>query len=194
MFYNKRHNVFLAPYKTTGKLFDQYQTEFINKHGLFNEKNSIESLRLTKQINDPKEKYLYNKSVYKLFEMRDLNLLRQFKFVTIGATTYPETSFYRWYERDIYSVYIVEPLPVDNECIFSPEFVESIRLNADVEGTHANLIKKFLRKEEIKVKDIPLTLADELIDMNDSLEVFFIIPLVMYVIRETLKEAVKIQK
>lgn len=194
MFYNKRHNVFLAPYNSTEYLYDPYQNEFINKNRLFDEKKSLTTLVLTKQVNDPKEVYKYNKSFYKLIEMQDMQLLDEFKFVTITGCTYTESTFYRWYERNIHVLHIPNPVPVDAQGILSPEFKTVIKMNGEVDSEHAKLIRDYIRKVDLHVKDIPLTLADELISMNDSLEVFFFIPVIMYIIRDIIKKDLHVTK
>lgn len=194
MFYNSRHNVFLAPYQNTELLYDPYMCEFINKHGLFKERTSLIGFTLTEQINDPKAKYKYNKSVYKLIEMQNMDLLQEFKFTTVTGCTYTESSFFRWYEKNIHVLNISDLVFTDSMGIFSKEFVDCVKLNTDVDSEHANLIKRYIRKEDIRVKEISLSLADELIDMNDSLEVFFIIPIIMYIIREVIKKEIHISK
>ena len=75
--------------------------------------------------------------------------------------------------------------------VFSEDYMESIRYNADVDGEYATLIKKFVRDENLTIKDIPLSLSDELVYMNDSIEVFFFTPIIMYIIKEIIKKALK---
>ena len=78
----------------------------------------------------------------------------------------------------------------DSPCIFSNEFVNIIAMNGPTDSAYAELIKNFLRKEEIKVKDISLELDEELLYLNDSIEVFFFTPIILYIIKEVIKKEI----
>ena len=188
MFYNERHNVFLGELELGRFLYDPLQADFINKHKLFNERNNLQTLILTDQYNDPKRKLKYNKSVYKFIELRDLKLLNNFKYATRPGITIHESSFYRWHDK---KVDVLDLHPVyrdDSPKIFSDEFVNNIKYNSEVDGDYANLIQRFVRKEELSLKDIPLTLDTELLYLNNSIEVFFFTPIIMYIIKDTIKK------
>lgn len=188
MFYNERHNVFLCSNENGRFLYDPLQAEFINKHKLFNDKNDLECLILTDEMEDPKRKLKYAKSMYKLFELQDLKLLKKFNYTLRDSLTLHESSFYRWHEKRIDVLDIPNYIPDNAKRIFSDDFINAIEYNGEVETEYGELIKKFLRKEELKIKDIPLSLSDELIYLNDSLEVFFFTPIIMYIIREVIKK------
>lgn len=188
MFYNERHNVFLCSNENGRFLYDPLQVEFINKHKLFNDKNDLECLILTDEMEDPKRKLKYAKSMYKLFELQDLKLLKKFNYTLRDSLTLHESSFYRWHEKRIDVLDIPNYIPDNAKRIFSDDFINAIEYNGEVETEYGELIKKFLRKEELKIKDIPLSLSDELIYLNDSLEVFFFTPIIMYIIREVIKK------
>ena len=191
MFYNERHNVFLGELELGRFLYDPLQTEFVNKHKLFNEKNNLQTLILTDQYTDPKRKLKYNKSIYKFIELRDTTLLSNFKFTKRPGITVHESSFYRWHDKKIDMLEIPQFLPDDATKIFSDSYVNAIKYNAEVEGEYANLIQRFVRKEELSIKDIPLTLDTELLYLNNSLEIFFFTPIIMYIIREIIKKELK---
>lgn len=191
LFYNKRHNVFLGPKDLNFTYYDPLQTYFINKHGLFNNKNDYQVLSLTDQMNDPLRDYKYNKSVYRLMELRDLKLLNNFKYVERPGVTVHESSFYRWRDNTILILDACTVPKTDSPQVFSDEFIESVKVNGFPDSDHARLLQKFLRKEKIEIKDIPLDLADQLLYMNMTFEVFMITPLIMYVIRETINENLK---
>jgi hypothetical protein len=53
------------------------------------------------------------------------------------------------------------------------------------------LIKKFIRNEKIGLFDIDTSLNDELIKLDANLEMFFITPLLLYIIKEVIKEFYK---
>ena len=188
MFYNERHNVFLAELENGHSLYDPLQTEFINTHKLFSERNNLETLILTDQYEDPKRKLKYMKSVYKYIELKDQKLLSNFKFTTRPGITVHESSFYRWHDRRIDMLDIPVYIPEDAKNIFSDEFVNAVKTNLEVESDYATLIQKYVRCEDISVKDIPLTLDTELIYLNNSLEVFFFTPIIMYIIQQVIKK------
>lgn len=194
MFYSERHNVFLGEIGFNQYLYDPYQTIFINSHNLFNEKNDLMTLILTNEVEDPKEKIKYAKSVYKLLEVRDMSLLNEFKYMTRPGITYHESSFYRWYDKTVQVLDIPNIITDSAKSIFSPEFKTAVEINADVDSDYATLIKKFIRKDKLDLKDIPNTLADELLYLNNNLEVFFFTPIIMYVIREIINEKLYVKK
>ena len=188
MFYNERHNVFLAELENGHSLYDPLQTEFINTHKLFSERNNLETLILTDQYEDPKRKLKYMKSVYKYIELKDQKLLSNFKFTTRPGITVHESSFYRWHDRRIDMLDIPVYIPEDAKNIFSDEFVNAVKTNLEVQSDYATLIQKYVRCEDISVKDIPLTLDTELIYLNNSLEVFFFTPIIMYIIQQVIQK------
>ncbi len=190
MFYNERHNVFLAELENGRFLYDPLQTYFINQHKLFNDKNNLETLILTDEYEDPKRKYKYAKSVYKFIELKDIKLLSSFKYATRPGTTIHESSFYRWHDKKIDVLDIPLVLSDDSPKIFSDDYVLAIRDNIEVDSDYAKLIQKFVRSEDLTVKDIPLTLDTELIYLNNSLEVFFFTPIIMYIIQMIIKKEI----
>lgn len=192
MYYNERHNVFLGTIDPYYRIFDPLQTEFINKHHLFNEKMDLKTLMLTNQFDDPQRKFKYNRSVYRFVELRDLKLLSNFRYVLKPAVAIHESSFYRWHSKNVQMVDMVPNMGPNNNQIFSDEFKDAVFMNGDTNSEHGEFLKRFVRKEELKVKDIPLTLADELIYFNNSLEVFFFTPIMLYIIREIIKEETKV--
>lgn len=191
MFYNDRHNVFLGELENGRFLYDPLQTEFINKNRLFNEKNNLETLILTEEYDDPKRKYKYAKSVYKFIELQDMKLLSNFVYAKRPGTTIHESSFYRWHDKKVDVLDIPQFIMDDSLRIFSDEFVLAIRDNIEMKSDYANLIQKFVRSEKITIEDIPLTLDTELIYLNNSLEVFFFTPIILYIIKTIIKKEMK---
>ena len=191
MFYNDRHNVFLGELENGRFLYDPLQTEFINKNRLFNEKNNLETLILTEEYDDPKRKYKYAKSVYKFIELQDMKLLSNFVYAKRPGTTIHESSFYRWHDKKVDVLDIPQFIIDDSLRIFSDDFVLAIRDNMEMKSDYANLIQKFVRSEKITIEDIPLTLDTELIYLNNSLEVFFFTPIILYIIKTIIKKEMK---
>ena len=190
MFYNERHNVFLGETEEGRYIYDPLQTEFINKHNLFNEKNNFDTLLLTNQYEDPKRKYKYNKSIYKYIELRDPKLLSTFKYTLRPGLTVHESSFRRWHDKKVDMMEIPQVMPENAKQILSNEFVDAIRYNSEVDGDYATLIQRYLHKENLSIKDISLELDNELIYLNNCLEVFFFTPIIMYIIRDTIKKEI----
>lgn len=188
MFYNERHNVFLCETTDGRFLYDPLQTYFINIHKLFNEKTDLSTLILTDQYEDPKRKYKYAKSVYKFLETKDMKLLSMFKYTTRPGTSLKESSFNKWHDRKIDVLDIPLVIPDESNSIFSDEYTESIRNNAPTNSEYANLIQRFLRSEKLTLKDISMELDTELIYLNNSIEVFFFTPIIMYIIREIINQ------
>lgn len=194
LFYNERHNVFLCEYIEGRYVYDALQTEFINTHNLFKEKNSLDCLYLTNEYDDPKRKYKYAKSIYKFIELRDMKLLSQFPYTLKPGMSVLESSFNKWHDK---SIDIMEYPDFTTPCqknTISEDFMLAIKLNGDVEHEYANLIKRFVRKEDIKINEISLNLDEELIYRNDSLEVFIFTPIIMYIIREIIHTELKRKK
>ena len=188
MFYDERHNVFLGELELGRFLYDPLQTDFINKHKLFNERNNLETRILTDQYNDSKRKLKYNKSIYKFIELQDIKLLSNFRFTKRPGITIHESSFYRWHDKKIDVLEIPQYMPEESNKIFSDNFVNSIKYNNETESEYAKLIQRFVRKEDLRIKDISLTLDTELLYLNNSLETFFFTPIIMYIIREIIKK------
>lgn len=183
LFYDERHNCLLGDLGLGQKIYDPFQIEFVNKHGLFNKKNNLKTVLFTNQIEDKMHKLKYEKSVYRFIERRDYNRVNNFKFVYSQGSTYHESSFARWADTSIQVLDIPSPIPDNAKDIFSDEFVMSIKTNGFTKSKHAELIQRFIRDKNISINDIPLNLNEELFDLNNDLEVFFIIPLIMYIIR-----------
>lgn len=194
MFYNERHNVFLADMGNMKTLYDPMQAVFINKHNLFNKKNDLSTLILTDQVEDPKKRLKYEKSIYRFIERRDYNLINNFKFTYIPGVTFHQSSFYRWRERRVMVIDTPEHLPIETMQIFSDDFVTEVKTNLDCASEYATLIKRFVRGEDLGIKDISLKLNEELIYLNNSLEVFFFVPIILYIIRTIINGSIKVTK
>lgn len=193
MFYNDRHNVFLCEIEDGKLLYDPLQTYFVNIHKLFNSKNDLSTLILTDQYDDPKRKYKYAKSVYKFLETRDMKLLSMFKYTTRPGTSIRESSFRKWHDRNIEVLDTPMVIPDDSNSIFSRDYMEAIRLNAPVESEYASLIQRYLRSEKLTIKDISMELDTELIYLNNSIEVFFFTPFIMYIIRDIIEKELHVE-
>lgn len=189
LFYNERHNVFLGESGPCQYLYDPFQTEFINKHQLFNQRKNYETLLLTEQVTDSKFKIKYEKSLYRFIERRNHTLINNFNYVLYPSFYKKETSFAQWFERNIFIVDIPSPYEAVQEfAMFSNEFVTCVRVNGETQSEFARIIQKFVRNEKISLNEIPLNLNEELIHLNANLEVFFYTPIILYIIKTIVNE------
>lgn len=183
LFYDSKHNSLLGDLGKGKKLYDPFQTDFVNKHSLFNKKNNLKTILLTEQIDDNKHKLKYEKSIYRFIERRDYRRVNNFRFAYFQGSTYHETSFYRWSDTNVQVLDILPDISEESMCVLSDEFVMSIKTNGFTESEYAELIQKFVRNEDISINDIPLDLNDVLMDLDNNLELFFFVPIILYIIQ-----------
>lgn len=189
-FYNRRHNCFLGDFVNGTKLYDPLQQMFLSKHHLLSKRNQLDGLVLLEQFNDPGREWKYQRSIYRFLELRQLNYLNTFRYSVVDGRVNQQTSFYRWLDPGVLILDIPkmqERFPeTQGYHILSDEVVNAIRLNHPLPSIHADLIRKFIRYEELSLTDIDLNLHQAILNIDDSnLEVFFITPLLLYIIRST---------
>lgn len=199
LFYNDRHNSILGEIGPNMKLFDPLQAQFINKYSLFNKKNNFKTIILTDQFTDSKRKIKYENSIYRLIETRDMKRLSRFPYRIYPAVTQEESSFSRW---DDISVYIMD-VPITyggqsnydiDKCIISEEFCKEIEINGPTKSSYGILIKKWIRGEELHVEDIDLSLGEEILHANASIEIFFFTPIILYIIKKIVESDMRVEK
>lgn len=189
-YYNERYNCFLGDFRNDGKiLYDPLMSVFIDKHGIFNNKNSYSAIVLSEQFTDVKRLFKYEKSMYRFFEKRDIRALDRFFYQLLPGENYHESSFHRWRDANIMVVDTTEPLcPNDPEnFLFSNEFIDGVRLNLKAENEYTQFLVDYLWGKIETVMDVPLNLKDVLLSLNLSKESFFFTPIVLYIIREAVK-------
>lgn len=189
IFLNERYNCLLSDFYEGSQIFDPFMSEFINAHNLFNKKNSTKTIYIETQFNDPKRKLKYERSIYRFVERRDINLIKPFFYSVFRGMNNRETLFYRWLDENIKIIDI--PAVIDEEhCyrILSDVSVESCRLNAVPKTKYMALFQKFVRGEHVDIYDIDLHLNDELIQLDANLEMFFMTPILLYIIKEVIAE------
>ena len=65
-------------------------------------------------------------------------------------------------------------------------------MNAPTDSKYVRLLQRYMRKEELELSDIDLSLGEELLYLNDAnLEVFFFTPIILYIIKEIVKDFLK---
>ena len=194
IFYNERHNCFLGEIGCGQFLYDPLQTQFINEHQLFNKKHDLQCLMLTDQFEDSKRRIKYERSVYRFIERRNPNLAKNFSYEIYAGINNQQTSFYRWMDKSVYILDNPVNLSTNATQIFSNEFVLAIQSNGFTNSTHAELIKRYARGEELSIHDIPLTLNEELLNLDGNMEVFFFTPILMYIIKDIVNSFLEIKK
>lgn len=185
IFYNERHNCFLGDLGSNLLLYDPYQTAFINRHALFNDKHNFVVLILTDQFTDPQRKLKYEKSLYRCIERQDIDLLNNFNFIFYPGVTQLESTFYRWVDKRV----MILDHPINSQIkpvtpIISNEFLASIRLNGITTHPWQTLIQKYMRKETLTVEDVDPNLNDSLLTLNTNLELFFFTPIILYILKK----------
>lgn len=184
-YYNERYNCLLADFEDGKKLYDPFMSDFIMEHQLFRKKNSIDNLVLTEQFGDAKRKIKYQKSIYRFFETRKMDMLTEFPYTTFYGRTNEQTAFYRWLDNSVMVVDIPRQMdPVNHYHIMDGEFVDVIRLNGPTHTVYQKLIKQFARKEDMTIHDIDLSLSEEILSLDEAnLEVYFYVPIILYIIK-----------
>ena len=194
IFYSERHNSFLGPIGSNMYVYDVLQSEFINTNKLFNRKDDLHPIILTIQYTENTRKIKYEKSIYRLIERRRPELVHSYPYTYYPAITERESSFHRWYEKNIY---ILEGIQSENQRsegqLLSDEFVKCIKNNDTTTPTHnwGKLIVKYLNDENFNIDDIPRDLNEELLTLNNTLDLFIFTPIILYIIRYAINKALK---
>ena len=191
IFYDERYNCVLGELANSYRLYDPFMTKFINKHGLFKNKKSLQTLYLEEDhIEDNKRQLKYERSVFRFFERRDVSLIKPFFYTMISGHSKTESAFYKWDDTMIQVVDIPSMFSdTGTYRIFHDLTIDTIKLNGPTDSKYLKLIVKFLRNETpMSIYDIDLSLNDELIQLDANLEMFMITPLLLYIIKETLNE------
>ena len=188
LFYNERYNSFIAQLPDYSYFYDPLQADFINKFSLFNEKRNLETLILADQYPDNKRNYKYHKSIYKYIELKDKRLLTNFPYILRPGATIRGSAFNTWRDKKIKVLDIPDRIPEGSRYILSEDFINSIKMNIPSENTVNEFIRRYLVGEDLGINDIPLNMDEELLYFNNSLEVYFMVPIILYIIRTIIKK------
>ena len=192
LFYNERHNVLLGELPNGNMLYDPYMSEFINQHSLLNQKNNMSTIMLEKQISDNKYQLKYERSLWRFVERKDASKMNPFYYITYDSSARKESSFYRWHETGIDVVDIPAGLDEDSGTPIFPEvFVDTIRFNGATNTKYATFFKRYMRNEELNIYDIDLDMNEELLSLNANLEMFFITPVLLFMIKRIVEDFLK---
>ena len=194
MFYNERHNCFLYMNRQTGRrLFDLCGNEFMAKHSIMNDENSSRVIMLHSKLREPQFPILYNHSIYKWLELDvPKNLVWQFHYLLADAMKYPTSSFGRWNESDIDVIWppAMQQSQCNHQehCYFETEFVDQIIHDQSPVDIYRKFIFDYINHpHSLSIKDIPLTIGDNLFQSNHTMEAFLYTPMIIYMIRRILR-------
>lgn len=196
IFYSERYNCFLGESDSLAgvKLYDPLQTVFFNKHKLLNKKEDYNTLYLSEAFEDNKRKIKYEKSIYRIFERRDVKLLSEFPYNLISGVTKTDSSFARWVDKSI----MICDIPIINvECTWKmlpKEIVSIFQLNGESQSKYVTLMQRFIRNESLSLYDIPLDLNEELLKLSANEEVFFFTPILLYIIQTIVHDFLRERK
>jgi len=193
LFYNTRHNCFLyMDPQTRLRWFDVCGAEFISKHNLMNSNNSSNVIILDDKLRDENFPLYYNNSVYNWIEVGcPPSLLSQFFFTFNHACNYLVSSFAQWSERDV-RVIIPQKSIGEHNVVFDNSFfdktqVNSYRGNLMPASEIEKLLWKFFKGSSLTIKDIPLSLGDPLLLSISHRDLFFYVPVLLYIIKLVLR-------
>ena len=134
---------------------------------------------------------MYNKSIYSWIELGAPDrLLQKFPYIERNSDVYPYSSFAKWSEL----IQIIVPLAIQEKSytgiktLFDDETFSALMDTDNMPyNEYEQLLWKYIHRTDLKLEDIPLTIADTLINSIDRWEVFFYTPIIIYIIREILK-------
>lgn len=188
IFYSERYNCFLGE-ENGYKMYDPLQTVFFNKHKLLNKKESYSTIVLSEGFEDNKRKIKYEKSIYRVFERRDVKLLTTFPYHIIPAINKKDSAFSRWNDLSIYITEVpsANDKSATNE-LLTQEIVDGFKYNAPTDSIYVDLMQKYIRNEKLTIYDIPLNLNEELLKLDANLEVFFFTPILLFIIQSIVND------
>ena len=102
IFYNERYNCLLGEKPCGKKLYDPYMIEFVNKWGLFNDKQRLNTYIFSQEIEDNRFRIKYEKSIWRFIERQDMSLMTNFYYYIYPGVRLPYTTFASWYDQTIY--------------------------------------------------------------------------------------------
>lgn len=190
IFYNERYNCLLGEKPCGKKLYDPYMIEFVNKWGLFNDKQRLNTYIFSQEIEDNRFRIKYEKSIWRFIERQDMSLMTNFYYYIYPGVRLPYTTFASWYDQTIYVLDISLTFNSDELCdpIILDSFINDVKNNNSVDGDYANLIKSYIRKENIDIYSIPLSLNESLLTLDGNLDFFFMTPIILFIIKKILKD------
>ena len=119
-----------------------------------------------------------------------------FKYVLFAGANNTSTAFYRWMDRAVQIVNIGKDMEKGTYFqVLNDEQVAVLRYNGETANPALKFINQYLHDTDMDIYDIPLDLNDYLLHLEDAdTEVFFFIPLVLYIMKELINDFMKADK
>ena len=212
-YYDHKHNCFIS-HLNGRSIFDVCGNMFMAKNGVMIRDNANNNIVLNEnKIRSQMMRYWYERSPYKWIE-RDapLRYLDTFKYKTMSAFTFPDSSFTNY--GDDYEIMIPGDAwcqAPDCEYYFPMEVYNILDSEADIRECnicdcrcckcrdtcirayklkrydYISLIHDFIHGRLRSIKDLSLYTGDQLFDNAMSWETYLWTPMVIYIIKHTLK-------
>ena len=213
-YYDERHNCFLL--HLNGKtVFDVCAHYFMARTGIMICDNHTRNVVLSdNKLRTNELEYLYQKSPYKWIE-RDapLSYLETFKYHYVKASQYPFSSFALYDQGDIDIIYPHDPWCDMEYChmYFPLKVYEVLESDCDCRcccecdckncqkryachrdwnlkrRDYVSLIHNFIHGNIKSINDLSPYIGDQLFDMSMSEQIFLWTPMIIYIIKQTLK-------
>lgn len=212
-FYDHKHNCFILHLNGVS-LFDVCGNLFMAKNGIMIRDNSHGNIVLNEnKIRDQRMQFYYQRSPYKWIE-RDapIRYLDTFKYGLVSSYMYPDSSFANygddiqimipgdpWCQRPDCNYYFPDEVYhiFENECdtrtcgecdcMCCPCKDTCIRALKLKRYDYISLIHDFIHGKITNIHDLSLYTGDQLFDNSMSKEVFLWTPIILYIIKQTLK-------
>jgi hypothetical protein len=212
-YYDHRHNCFIL-HLNGMSLFDICANVFMAKNGLIIRDNANGNIVLNEnKIRTPEMWFMYERSPYRWIE-RDapLRYLMPFKYRLVSSSNYPDSSFYQYGDDVQLMVYGDSWCENPGYADFFPQEVYSILENeTDIRECnicdckcckcrdtcirayklkrydYVSLIHDYIHGKITSIHDLSLYTGDQLFDNSMSKEVFLWTPIIIWIIKQTLK-------
>lgn len=212
-FYDKTHNCFIC-HLNGESLFDLCGNKFMARHGIMMRDNSIGNIVLNEnKTSDPRIEMLYQKSPYKWIE-RDapIRYLDTFKYHLTKSWNFPDSSFARYgtevdvmipndpwcsstncrqfFPTEVYEIFDNKNdirLCDRSKCKTCPENQKCHREFKIQRYDYISIIHDFIHGMLTKMDQLSLYTGDQLFDLSMSKEIYLWTPIIIYIIKQTLK-------
>lgn len=193
IYYNEKYNCLLGDYGVGKKIYDPLQSDFVNKHSLFNEQNNFKTIVLADQFPDQKRKIKYERSIYRFIERRDVKRINSFPYAVYSGTGERESSFSLWNDTSVVILDIPSNMEYTTSEILSDEFINACKNDTSIDNPYAQFVINYLKKD-VGIHEIPMDLNESLLTLDANLEPFFFIPIILYIIRQIVKNELQEKK
>lgn len=182
LFFNSKYNSFIFTQLDSSLYYDKYQTEFINKHGLFNKRRTYDTVWLTQEDKSPTMLIEYHNSIYRALELKKKSLLKDYRYI-INPIRYNMSIFLYYRLTNVKSPQLMDSGTVS---YIRPELIEKIISPSDVidENVMCKTIIDYFNNKINTVYDIDRAGLREYMEyMNYDRETFILVPLLLYILR-----------